>query len=75
VRESTEWSRESLAGLIGPGYADSALDQYLGVRTWFWGITVTVGGSRLRWIVARVPDEGGKLGEPVFRLLEEEFRP
>ena len=48
------------------------LAPYLGLRTWFWRITVEQAGRRLQWIVARVPRRDGT---PEFRLVEERFDP
>lgn len=73
VRQSAELSREQVSELIGPAYAGTFLDQYLGVRTWFWGITVTSGEAELRWVVARLPREPGKEGTAAFKLLEQAF--
>ncbi len=75
VRQSTELSREQLSELIGPRYAGTLLDQYLGVRTWFWGITVASGQGKLRWVVARLPRGAGTGENVTFRLLEQAFEP
>ena len=48
------------------------LAPYLGLRTWFWRITVEETRQRLEWIVARVPRQDGN---PEFRLVEERFDP
>jgi len=69
------------AGEVTPGDLQRLLDgtpngaslaPYLGLRTWFWRITVQQARQRLEWIVARVPRRDGT---PEFRFVEERFQP
>lgn len=78
LRSETEILPEQLESAIGPQYSESSLGHYIGVRTWFWKITVTRGQISLQWIVARIPMDYGN-GEidqnvkPVIRLIEEDI--
>lgn len=72
ARSSSEVTPAALERLLGGDAGRSALAPYLGLKTWFWRITVRQAGQRLSWIVARVPRPDGA---PEFRLVEERFDP
>jgi hypothetical protein len=57
--------RELLGDSTGPA---SPLRPFLGLKTWFWRISVEGRGGRLEWVVARVPREDGM---PELRRMEE----
>ena len=72
ARRAAEMTPSVLEQLLGGDPGRSTLAPYLGLRTWFWRITVQQAGLRLSWIVARVPRPDGA---PEFRLVEERFDP
>ena len=83
-RGMEEWSVDDLVFIAGPRYQKTFLHHYVGVRTWFWEIRVSLidktGGDgkpsstqrSLQWIVARVPLEASSSGGEEFRVVEEE---
>ncbi len=73
ARAGAELTQADLQQLIGAqAYEQTPLRFYLGLRTWFWRISVEDGRRRLVWIVARLPRLDGK---PEFRLVEEQLSP
>ena len=72
ARDGAEMTPAELHGLLDGIPNGSALVPYLGLRTWFWRITVEQAARRLRWIVARAPRRDGA---PEFRLVEEHIDP
>lgn len=68
-RRAAELTESDLRELLGDrtGQA-SPLRPFLGLKTWFWRISVEGREQRLAWIVARLPREDGL---PEFRRLEE----
>ena len=74
-RAGGEIGEERLAALLGPAAKTTPLAHYLGVRTWFWRITVTGPSRRLVWIVARLPGDAVTVGEDKARLqvVEEQW--
>ena len=47
--------------------------RYLGVRSWFWEITVTGQEHRLRWVVARLPSRDAT--EFTYQIVERSVQP
>ncbi len=79
-RDSHEWSMEDLKVIIGEKYKSTFLHHYLGVITWFWQIDVRLiddepTSMKLKWIIARIPQEMDGDMKKEFRLIEEEFLP
>ena len=72
ARRDAELTPSERDRLLAGAAAEPELSAYLGLRTWFWRITVGRAARRLVWIIARVPrsDE-----VPEFRLLEESYSP
>jgi hypothetical protein len=68
-RRGSEITEGGLRELLGDreGQA-SPLRPFLGLKTWFWRISVEGRGGRLEWVVARVPRQDGT---PEFRRVEE----
>ncbi len=54
-RAEGEMSEEQLAALLGQAATKTPLAHYLGVRTWFWRITVRGPSRSLEWVLARLP--------------------
>ncbi len=55
-RDNEEWTTERLAAAMGPEvWANTLASQYLGVRTWFWRLTVSGPRESLTWVLARMP--------------------
>ncbi len=68
-RRAAELTESELRGLLGDSAGQaSPLRPFLGLKTWFWRISVEGREQRLEWIVARVPREDGM---PEFRRVEE----
>lgn len=67
-RAEGEVSEEQLAALLGQAASKTPLAHYLGVRTWFWRITVTGPSRRLEWTLARTPG-----AEPKLQVVEERW--
>jgi hypothetical protein len=68
-RWAAELTESDLRGLLGDRTGQpSPLRPFLGLKTWFWRISVEGRGERLEWVVARVPREDGM---PEFRRVEE----
>ena len=69
-RQGAELTESDLQALLGERSGEaSPLRPFLGLKTWFWRITVEGGTRGLTWIVARVPREDGM---PEFRRVEEQ---
>jgi hypothetical protein len=69
-RGAVELTEDTLKEIIAAP-DDSRIYQYLGVTTWFWQITVSLGSHQERMVVARLPSEGQ---EPaVFVTVEERY--
>jgi len=72
-RPNSEFHPSELPGLIGEeAWEKTPLAQYLGVRTWFWSLRVSLGEDSLTWVLARLP---GAEGPATLRLLEERYSP
>ncbi|MBN1409587.1 MAG: hypothetical protein JW969_01990 [Spirochaetales bacterium] len=67
-------TKSTLQSIIGPltEYPAPRVYQYFGVTTWFWEITIEQGDYKLRWIIARKPEDSTTT-ETEFRLVEEDF--
>ena len=73
ARPYSEFGPSELEGLLGEeAFGKTPLAQYLGVRTWFWGLRASCGQDSLDWVVARLP---GPEAPAKLRLLEERFSP
>jgi hypothetical protein len=72
ARRAAEVSAAGREQLLGGESSKSPLAPYLGLRTWFWHLTVTSAGGRLEWIVARVPRQDDA---PEFRIVQERTGP
>jgi len=69
TRQGAELTESLLQELLGDRTGQgSPLRPFLGLKTWFWRITVEGEVERLTWVVARVPREDGL---PEFRRVEE----
>jgi len=71
-RDRCEITAEGLRRMIG-ATDDNMIFQYLGVTTWFWRITVSLGAWRLQLIVARIPSDRGSHAR--FLIAEERYLP
>jgi hypothetical protein len=73
ARQAAELTQGQLQRLLA-GRTDqrSPLEPYLGLKTWFWRITVEGRRQRLVWIAARVPRADGV---QEFRRVEERLEP
>jgi hypothetical protein len=72
ARQGRELTQTDLQPLLGTKDTAARLEPFLGLKTWFWRITVQGGEQRLVWIVARLPREDGM---PEFRRVEERLGP
>jgi hypothetical protein len=72
ARAAREVTPGELGRLLDATPNGEQLAPYLGLRTWFWRITVEQSSRRLEWIVAREPRPDGS---PSFRVVEERFEP
>lgn len=71
-RAGGEIGEERLAALLGPAARQTPLAHYLGVRSWFWRITVTGPSRRLEWVIARWP-QGPGAGGARLQVVEEQW--
>jgi hypothetical protein len=72
-RLSEEWTTERLAAAIGPqAWQQTMVSQYLGVRTWFWKLSVSDARESLTWTLARIPTTSDTVE---LRLVEEAIVP
>ena len=83
-RKTQEFTLDELSEFIGAdeeSYMQLFVNQYLGVQTWFWRITVSGPEDKnqnrpeLKWIIARVPEITEDATEIRFRLIEETYIP
>ena len=72
ARRGAELTQADLQTLLGSTDGKRPLEPFLGLKTWFWRITIERGQQRLTWIVARLPREDGV---PEFRRVEERLEP
>jgi hypothetical protein len=78
TREQTEWSKDDLQAVIGENYLKTFLHHYIGVITWFWELNIQSfendqDQASLRWVIARVPEEGESHDTIQLRLIEEDI--
>ncbi len=77
-RDTRPLNREALEFILGEAFHETPVGQYLGHRTWFWRLRISINASALTWILARVPQSGGagKIGafdDIALRLVEEGY--
>jgi hypothetical protein len=73
-RSYYEWGEDDLSAIIGERYKKTFLHHYFGVVTWFWQLEITKSDTlKLRWVLARVPQEKNGDAPIELRLIEEEF--
>jgi hypothetical protein len=75
-REDRPLDLEALEFILGKALKETPVGQYLGYRTWFWRLRVSLGGNELTWIIARVPPDsgtGGASDDCTMRLVEESY--
>jgi hypothetical protein len=73
-RDYHEWGEDDLSAIIGEKYNTTYLHHYFGAVTWFWQLEIAKSDSvRLKWILARIPQEKIRGTAVKLRLVEEEF--
>ena len=77
-RDTRPLTREVLEFIMGEAFHETPVGQYLGHRTWFWRLRISINASALTWILARVPQSGGAgetgaFDDIVLRLVEESY--
>ena len=73
TRQGAELTAQELRRIIGEAH-DSRIHQYLGVRSWFWKVTVSRGAERLEIVLARLPPEAEE-ESPRLLVVEERHSP